>query len=118
MRYIPVWMAMAVALIFATPSFAQDAASCVSMEQFQTELTKQDPTYKAIVLSGGPLEQFAANMDKLTGGGHGPMDGLVFLDPEGNKNEITIIAVFRDHCYIGNAEARTDIVKQALGTGI
>lgn len=97
---------------------AQEAKSCQSVEQFSKAVHDADASYDLVILTGTPLETFAANMDKLSGGGHGPMDGLVFKNPEGNDADITVIAVFRGGCYIGNAEVPTQMIKKALGQGV
>jgi hypothetical protein len=118
MKHFLAGLMMAVGLFFAAPTYAQEAPTCTSIEQFQADVAKSNPDLKLVILSGTPLEAFAANMDRLSGGGHGPMDGLVFIDPETNPNDITVIAVFRDGCYIGQAPVPTAMVKQALGQGV
>lgn len=112
-------LALAVMLVLGAAGYtsAQDA-KCLSVEQFSAEVHKQDPKFDLMILTGDQLEAFAQNMDKISGGGHGPIDGIAFLNPEGNDNQITTLTIFRDGCYIGNVDVPTEWVKEALGQGV
>lgn len=116
MKYVKS-MVMAVMLILAglTTAYAQEAAQCQTMEMFVTDASEktQTPVENFVVLSGSPLEEFAANMDRLSGGGHSAMSGVVFLDPKKNQNDLTAIVVFRDSCYVGVAIVPTKMVHEA-----
>lgn len=93
-------------------------ATCQSIDQFmQTAKDNGFQPEQFTLLTGTPLETFAANMDRLTGGGHGAMDALVFLTPpdQVGENDVTVLGVFRDHCYIGTAMVSSVLVKKALG---
>lgn len=112
-------VALAVMLVLGLgfSAMAQSAApaeQCVSVEQFKTEVLKQDPSYNLVVLQGDALQTFAANMDRITGGGHGDMDAIALLSPDGNENDITTLAIFVKGCYAGNADIPTQMVKEAL----
>lgn len=112
-------IALAVMLAFAALGSVQaQTTECMSAQTLiekANEGIAADQKLDLIYLTGEALETFATNMDKITGGGHSAMDGLVFVNPDDNKNDMTVIAIFRDSCYIGNAEVLTSYVKQALG---
>jgi len=102
-----------------TPAVAQTApAQCQSAEQFIAEVHDRAPDIKVLYLNGTALEAFATNMDKLSGGGHSSMDGIVMIDPATNKNDLTNLAIFRNHCFLGQVDVPTDMVKKALGLDI
>lgn len=88
---------------------------CATAEQFMTDINKGAKQYDLLYLTGQPLEVFVASMDSQSGGGHGDMSGLVFLNPEGNQNKLTIIAVFVKGCYAAVVEVPTSMVAKALG---
>lgn len=93
---------------------AQDN-KCATAEQFMTDINKGERKYDLVYLTGQPLEVFVTEMDRQSGGGHGEIGGLVFLNPEGNQNNVTIIAVFVKGCYAAVVSVPTKWVAKALG---
>lgn len=116
MNYLKSIMVAAM-LMLAPAAYAQTADQCQTVDQFKASVAEKsgpEIAKKLVTLSGDTLEKFAQNMDRISGGGHSDMDTIVMIDPQQNENDITALAVFNNHCYVGVAMVPTAMVKQAL----